>query len=81
MASQHSHAPWRKSLLIPFWVIQLLLEIILIAGLAVAESALVVYHDNYEDTYYDNNDFTLDNNAVRQAQHMYAPPNGYHFVC
>lgn len=46
MASAHSHAPWRKSILIPFWTLQLLFEILLIGLLAFALSVIVTWNHN-----------------------------------
>ncbi|KAH6706240.1 hypothetical protein BKA61DRAFT_492515 [Leptodontidium sp. MPI-SDFR-AT-0119] len=48
--ADHSHAPWRKSILIPFWTIQLGLELVMIALLALAVGVLV--YDNNNDNYY-----------------------------
>ena len=46
--SHHKHAPWRKSVLIPFWTIQLLFELLMIAALALAVD-VVTYYDEYDD--------------------------------
>ncbi|TVY56152.1 hypothetical protein LCER1_G002574 [Lachnellula cervina] len=43
MASQHAHAPWRKTVLIPFWTIQLGFTLAFIALLAVAMGVLVAW--------------------------------------
>lgn len=46
IASEHKHAPWRKSVLIPCWTVQLFFEVwnvaLLSAGLA------LIAKDNYE---------------------------------
>jgi hypothetical protein len=48
MKSQHSHAPWRKTVLIPFWVFQIILELLMIAVFALALGVLATYKDlNY----------------------------------
>ncbi|KAH7333370.1 hypothetical protein BKA65DRAFT_43388 [Rhexocercosporidium sp. MPI-PUGE-AT-0058] len=56
--ADHSHAPWRKTILIPFWTVQLGLELIMIALLALAVGVLVHYdNDNYDNYFYsDSND-------------------------
>jgi len=42
--SSHKHAPWRKSVLIPCWVVQLILLLALIGESALA---LAVVNDEY----------------------------------
>jgi hypothetical protein len=49
MASHHSHAPWRKSILIPFWTLQLGFELLMIGLLAVAIGVLVYWQHNDEE--------------------------------
>ncbi len=61
--ANHSHAPWRKAVLVLFWVVQLLLELVMIALLALAVGVLVTYSDDYD---YDDN--------VERAGKMYEPP-------
>ncbi|KAL2065740.1 hypothetical protein VTL71DRAFT_3410 [Oculimacula yallundae] len=51
----HSHAPWRKSVLIPCWTVQLGLELIMIGLLSVAVGVLVHY-DNQDYDYYSGED-------------------------
>ncbi|KAK0111254.1 hypothetical protein ONS95_001626 [Cadophora gregata] len=53
--ADHSHAPWRKTILIPFWTIQLGLELIMIALLSLAVGVLVHY-DNNDSFYYSDSD-------------------------
>jgi hypothetical protein len=64
MANTHKHAPWRKSVLVPFWALQLLLELLLIGVLGLAEGVLV----NYDD--FNNNDEIIDENTINHATHM-----------
>jgi hypothetical protein len=70
-ASYHKHAPWRKAFLIPFWVLQLLLELLLIALLALAESALVLWQQDINDDVDDGSLPSDFNNVVDSADHMY----------
>jgi len=67
MVNMHKHAPWRKSVLVPFWTLQLLLELLLIAVLGLAEGVLV----NYDD--FHNNDEIIDENTINHATHMSVP--------
>ena len=72
MASSHAYAPWRRALLVPFWFIQLLLEVIMIILLALSAGSLanpenkndVVEPDGLGDT-------NLNNNAINIAQRVY----------
>ena len=49
ISSNHKHAPWRKSVLIPFWVVQLIFELVIIAALALSVAAVEYYDDNGYD--------------------------------
>lgn len=74
MAPHHNHAPWRKAFLIPFWILQILLELLLIGLLGLAESVLVIWQRDIND---DVNDGSLPSDfvdVVDHADHMYAPP-------
>jgi hypothetical protein len=59
MANTHKHSPWRKSVLIPFWTLQLLLEFLMIALFALAIDVLVNYFNGDETI--NNSDSTLTN--------------------
>lgn len=52
MPNTHSHTPWRKSVLIPFWVFQLALELFLIAVFALAIELLVSNYDSTQSEVY-----------------------------
>ncbi|PVH74037.1 hypothetical protein DL98DRAFT_40463 [Cadophora sp. DSE1049] len=68
--ADHSHAPWRKTILIPFWTIQLGLELIMIALLALAVGVLVSYdNDNYDNYYYSDSD----EDAIEKAGKVVGP--------
>lgn len=75
--ADHSHAPWRKAILIPFWVVQLALELLMIALLALAVGVLVRWDDNdsFNDSYYypsgDREDL---DDAVDRASKVYELP-------
>lgn len=71
--ANHSHAPWRKAILIPFWVVQLGLELIMIALLALAVGVLVHYDNNNDYDYYNS----VDENDVERAGKMYAAPSHF----
>ena len=73
MAPRHNHAPWRKAFLIPFWVLQILLELLMIALLGLAEGALVIWQQNYNNDVNEGlpSDF---NDSVDHADHMYVCP-------
>ncbi|KAH8601918.1 hypothetical protein B0O99DRAFT_607738 [Bisporella sp. PMI_857] len=43
--SSHKYAPWRRSVLIPFWIVQILFELIIVAALGLSLGA-VGYFDN-----------------------------------
>ena len=73
-ASYHKHAPWRKTFLVPFWVFQLVLELLLIALLALAESALVLWQQDINDDVDDGSLPSDFNNVVDNADHMYVFP-------
>jgi len=62
--SSHKHAPWRKSVLIPCWVVQLGLMLLTVAS---AVLALKLTNDRY---YYDSSgDYVVEKNVIN----MYAP--------
>lgn len=67
--ADHSHAPWRKSILIPFWTIQLGLELIMIALLSFAVGFLVHY-DNNSDDYYNYNISDSDDDRINKVKNM-----------
>jgi hypothetical protein len=69
MAPNHIHAPWRKGILLPFWILQLLFEILIIGLLAFALSVLVIGHKNVEtidNLVYSN----VDSGTVGEAEHV-----------
>ena len=70
-ASYHKHAPWRKTFLVPFWVFQLVLELLLIALLALAESVLVLWRQDISDEVDDGSLPSDFNNITDNADHMY----------
>lgn len=55
MANNHEHSPWRKSMLIPFWCIQIFFMLAFIALLGLAFGILATYDNNNED--WDNTQF------------------------
>jgi hypothetical protein len=65
-ASSHSHAPWRKAILIPFWVLQLGLEIYMMVVLALSVNSL--YHNVNED----GDIYGADTYVRSNAEHVYA---------
>ncbi|TVY36557.1 hypothetical protein LSUB1_G005831 [Lachnellula subtilissima] len=70
MVSQHAHAPWRKTVLIPFWTIQMGFMLAFIALLAVAAGVLVVWKQT------DNMDDDLDevpDHTITMASHIVIP--------
>ncbi|TVY21591.1 hypothetical protein LARI1_G000159 [Lachnellula arida] len=70
MASQHAHAPWRKTVLIPFWTIQLGFMLAFIGLLAVATGVLAAWKqtDNMGDFLDEESD-----NAVTVASQIVIP--------
>jgi hypothetical protein len=74
MAKIHNHAPWRKAVLVPFWIVQMLFMIIFIGLLGLALGVLVRYDDD-EDYYYSGNDEFEDisDHAVHVAKDIVAP--------
>lgn len=66
MVKTHKHAPWRKSVLVPFWVIQLLFELLLIGDLALAENILI----NFENYYSDSDSLPIDDSTIDSAMNM-----------
>ena len=46
MASSHKYPPWRRAILVPFWTLQLLFMLIMIALLAFAVGILMKYDNN-----------------------------------
>lgn len=73
-SSYHSHAPWRKAILIPFWTLQLGFELLMIGLLALS----VGYLSNYvNDSSYsevvddDGNIYDVDTHALNNAEHKY----------
>jgi hypothetical protein len=68
MAPAHSHAPWRKSILIPFWTLQLLFELLMIGLLAFALSVIFTWQSNgkvLDDGIYSNVDSGSVDGALR----------------
>jgi hypothetical protein len=73
-ASYHSHAPWRKAILIPFWTLQLGFEFLMIAVVALAAGYLSTYVDgsDYDQVVDDNGEiYDVDNNTLNVAEHRY----------
>lgn len=50
MKDQHKHAPWRKTVLVPFWTIQLLLELVMIGLMGLALGVLVNWDRDFENS-------------------------------
>lgn len=73
MGSYHAHAPWRKAVLIPFWTIQLLLELVDLALLALAVGVIVTWEHN-NDNCGDGIDCNLDLSDVSTGAKMYVSP-------
>jgi len=73
MASSHKHAPWRKAILIPLWVIQLLLEGTLIITSAVTIAILASWDENYDGdgVYSDGIYGEMDHQTVHNLTHVY----------
>ncbi|KAF4632775.1 hypothetical protein G7Y89_g5340 [Cudoniella acicularis] len=72
MGSKHNHAPWRKAVLIPFWILQLLFMLIMIALLGLSIGLLVTWekdNDSDSDLTYDG----LTEDAVEKTVHIIAP--------
>lgn len=74
MANDHKHSPWRKSVLIPFWTVQLFFMLVFIALLGLALGVLVTYDSNDED--WDNSRF--DNipdpeHVLHEAKNIFVP--------
>jgi hypothetical protein len=65
-ASSHSHAPWRKAILIPFWVLQLGFELFMIVLLVLSVNCLSRKVDE------GGNIYGADTHALSNAEHMYA---------
>jgi hypothetical protein len=62
MANTHSHSPWRKAILIPFWVLQIFLSLWMIA-VFVLEIVVVQNFDPSTDIVVDGK--TLDYNDYK----------------
>jgi hypothetical protein len=76
-ASYHSHPPWRKSILIPFWTLQLGFELLLIGVVAVAAGYLSRYVDDssYSEVVNENGTiYQVDNHALNVIEHRYGIP-------
>jgi len=68
MANNHKHSPWRKSVLIPFWTLQLFFMLVMIALLALSIGVLVsVNTDNYDFGEYDGDVDHVVNVATRMC--------------
>lgn len=71
-ASYHSHAPWRKAILIPFWTLQLGFELLIIGLIALAAGFLNRYFD---DTSYiedgEGDILEVDYADLDNTEHMY----------
>lgn len=72
MGSYHAHAPWRKAVLIPFWTIQLLLELLYLALLALAVGSIVTWEHN-NDNCGDGIDCNFDLNDVSTEAKIVVP--------
>jgi hypothetical protein len=71
-ASYHSHAPWRKAILIPFWTLQLGFELLLIGVVAVAAGYLSHYEDDSSYVVDENGTiYQVDNHALNITEHRY----------
>lgn len=77
VASYHSHAPWRKAILIPFWTLQLGFEILMIGLVAVAAGYLSHYGDESSYSVVDENGtvYEVDDHALNLAEHRYEVPS------
>ncbi|CZR58459.1 uncharacterized protein PAC_08351 [Phialocephala subalpina] len=73
MGSYHAHAPWRKAVLIPFWTIQLLLELLDLALLALAVGVIVTWVKNKDECSSDGYDCNLDWDDVSTAAKIVVP--------
>lgn len=74
MGSYHAHAPWRKAVLVPFWTIQLLLELLDLALLALAVGVIVTWVKNKDECSIDGYDCNLDWDDVSTAAKMCLSP-------
>jgi hypothetical protein len=73
-ASYHSHAPWRKAILIPFWTLQLGFELLMIGLLALSVGYLSNYVDDssYSEVVDDDGTiYDVDTHALNIAEHRY----------
>lgn len=66
MVNTHIHTPWRKSILIPFWVLQLGLSLFMIGTYALA-LGLVARYNSDDDSEIDINGQTFDYDTVETA--------------
>ena len=74
MANDHKHSPWRKSVLVPFWTVQLLFMLVFIALLGLALGVLVTYDNNdedWDDSRFDN--FPNPEHVVHEARNVFVP--------
>ncbi len=65
MANTHKHTPWRKAVLVPFWVCQILLSLFMIAVFALALGVLANYNGSKTSVIVDGQ--TVDYNDVKPA--------------
>lgn len=61
MANTRSHSPWRKTVLVPFWILQILLEILMIGTFGLALGVLAKYTADSVDA---DGNITIDNTTV-----------------
>ena len=74
MANDHKHSPWRKSVLVPFWTVQLFFMLVFIVLLGLSLGVLVTYDNNDEDW----NDSRFDNipdpeHVIHEAKNVFVP--------
>ncbi|KAH8667400.1 hypothetical protein BGZ60DRAFT_431641 [Tricladium varicosporioides] len=66
MPARHSHAPWRKAILIPCWCIQLFFMLAMIALLGLSIGVIVSWQKSYNNNGYDADD-------LKKATHIVGP--------
>jgi hypothetical protein len=70
--SYHSHAPWRKAVLIPFWILQICFEVVMIGVIAVAAGYLSRYESSPSDIIeVDGSYYEVDDQALNVTEHRY----------
>lgn len=72
MAGRHAHAPWRKLVLIPFWILQILFMALMIVSLTFEARVIAGQEVDYKERVFPNSDdFDVTDSLLRLEYQVY----------